>query len=111
MKRDIFTIGLLSVALLLGCWSCSEKEQIDLTSEKYDKFTTVYAELSTAFELAQQDSNAYFPLRDSILEVHNVDTAWVNGVINELGDDSEVWYEVWQEITRKLEAKKDSLTP
>jgi hypothetical protein len=32
-------------------------------------------------------------------------------MINELGEDSEVWYEVWKEITRKLEAKKDSLTP
>lgn len=109
MRRNAYIIGL--IFLLLAGLSCGEKEEIDLTAEKYDKFTTVYAELSTAFELAQQDSSAYFPLRDSILEAHNIDTAWVNGVINELGDDSEVWYEVWQEIARKLEAKKDSLTP
>ncbi len=105
---------ILSAILLLGLiaiLSCSSEEEIDLKSEKYDTFTSVYADLSIAFEMANQDSSVYFPMRDSILKRHDVDTAWVNGITRELGDDPESWLEVWEEITKKLEVKKDSLTP
>jgi hypothetical protein len=105
---------ILPSVLLLGLiavMSCSSERQIDLKSEKYDTFTSVYADLSIAFEMANQDSSVYFPMRDSILKRHDVDTAWVNGITRELGDDPERWLEVWEEITKKLEAKKDSLTP
>ncbi len=105
---------ILSAILILGLIvmiSCSSEEEIDLKSEKYDTFTSVYADLSIAFEMANQDSSIYFPMRDSILKRHDVDTAWVNGITRELGDDPERWLEVWEEITKKLEVKKDSLTP
>jgi len=105
---------ILSTILLLGLiavLSCSGDKKIDLNSEKYDRFTSVYADLSIAFEMANQDSSVYFPMRDSILKAHDTDTAWVNSISRELGDDTERWHEVWEEITRKLAAKKDSLTP
>ena len=111
MNKSVSIISATLLLCLIGVLSCSSEKEIDLKSEKYDTFTTVYADLSIAFEMANQDSSVYFPMRDSILKRHDVDTAWVNGITRELGDDPERWAEVWGEITRKLEVKKDSLTP
>jgi hypothetical protein len=91
--------------------SCSNRSEIDPKSERYDKFTTVYADLSAAFEMANMDSSTYLPMRDSILRRYDVDTAWIASVTRELGEGSDKWLLIWEEITRKLEATKDSLTP
>jgi hypothetical protein len=111
MSKSALTLPAILLLGLIALMSCSGEEEIDLRSEKYDRFTTLYTDLSIAFEMANQDSSVYFPMRDSILKRHDVDTAWVNGITRELGDDPERWLEVWEDITKKLEVKKDSLTP
>ncbi len=100
----------VSALLLALAVSCADHSKTELQPDEIDKFTTIYAELSIAFEMAGQDSAAYFAMRDSILQANDVDTAWVNGVTRKLGEDVESWLGVWEEITGKLEAKKDSLT-
>ena len=64
-------------------YSVLSEEQIAEFEERLE------LDLSIAFEMASRDSIVYFPMRDSILKQHDVDTAWVNGITRELGDDPE----------------------
>lgn len=105
-------IAFLLMALCIAAvMSCGESDEPELSPEDRDRFTTIYADLLIAFELAGKDSSAYFPMRDSILRAYDVDTAWVNRRADALGESSQKWLDVWEEITRKLEARRDSLTP
>lgn len=104
------SISLILLLALLLC-TCSKKTEIDFDSSEFDKFTTVYAEFLIGFEMAKHDSSAYFPIRDSILNENGVDTAWFGDYSRKLQDDPETWLKVYNEITKKLETKKDSLMP
>ncbi|MBU1317669.1 MAG: hypothetical protein KKG33_07740 [candidate division Zixibacteria bacterium] len=107
--RSIAILSFISIALLTV--SCSGDATNDIHSKDFDKFTDVYAELSVGFEMAGHDSTLYMPIRDSILTALEVDSIWIADYLKKIGDDSEKWLVVWKEITRKLEARKDSLTP
>lgn len=106
---------LIAYPLMFFCiaaaMSCTGEDSVKMAPEDRERFTSVYADLMIAFELAGKDSTTYFPMRDSILKAHNTDTAWVNSKVEELGENSEKWLDVWEEITRKLESRRDSLTP
>jgi len=107
--RSIAILSVISIALL--AMSCSDDSVSDVSSKDFDKFTDVYAELSVGFELAGHDSTLYMPIRDSILTALEVDSVWIADYLKKVGDDPEKWLVVWKAITRKLEARKDSLTP
>lgn len=106
-----FVAVLFFISVAMSVLSCSDDSGPDVHSSDFDKFTDVYAELSVGFELAGHDSTLYMPIRDSILTALGVDSAWIAGYVKKVGDDPEDWLVVWDEITRKLESRKDSLTP
>ncbi len=109
MTKHLFPLLLCAIISISLC--CSEEQEESLSDQRFEKLTTVLAELSVGFELAQRDTLDYFPIRDSILEMHEVDTAWLRESTERLGEDPEVWSEVWKAIEGDLETLKDSLTP
>lgn len=105
-----FILQLLSALIILSL-CCSGEQEESLSDERFEKLTTVLADLSVGFELAQRDTLDYFPIRDSILDMHDVDTTWLRESTDRLGEDPEVWAKVWKAIEGDLESLKDSLTP
>jgi len=109
MKIQILILVLCT--FLMFCIGCSKEEEKTLPDERIEKLTTVLADLSIGFELAQRDSLEYFPIRDSIFEKHGVDSIWLSNSMDSLGEDPEVWAKVWEAIEGDLESLRDSLTP
>jgi len=110
MNRAVYVI-IPILAVLTVIASCSSDKSEVKMPEEFDKFTSVYAELSVAFELAARDSLRYVGMRDSILGSFDADTVWLQEFTGKFKSDPELWLKVWEEISKKLEARKDSLTP
>jgi len=111
--RHLIDVAVL-ISLLLGLTtflSCGGGQTNDFNSQEFDTFTTVYAELAIGFEMAQSDSSVYLPIRDSILSELGIDTVWLSEYSVKMNESPENWLKVWEEVTRKLEVKRDSLMP
>ncbi len=107
IQNMIFLISLLFAILL----SCNKSDSIRTDSDEYRKFVDILTELETGFYVSGNDSSVYFPIRDSILNEHDVDTTWLRNYMVSLKDDPEKWHEVWKQVMQRLQVMKDSLTP
>jgi len=107
LKRQF--ISLVTLALLVS-GACTQNEP-RFSDHQQDSLVAVLVDLSIGFEFAERDSTAYFPIRDSILNSHGVDTVWLRLTSEAVGEDAERWTEIWGDMRARLEVLKDSLTP
>ena len=101
--RPVRTLCL--VALCHAAVACADAD--DSAIMERDTFVDALVDLRAS--AAAVDSQDFAPVRDSILELHGVDSLTVQRYVAALSDDPQVMAELWKQIDARLKARADSI--
>jgi hypothetical protein len=102
---DYKKIAIYALIILAG-FGYWYKTRLDDTrkSENEDRFASVYAATSFMAQVHRADSAGYFPARDSIYRVYDVDSSWINDFVQSMENKEDQWTAIWIMIKHKTDS-------